>query len=58
MVWNINLSLQTNINILKNSSNKSLKAYGVVGHSNLNHVHSILVTLIIIKFPMISVVPK
>ena len=31
--------------------------YQARGHSNPNHVHSTLVTLIIIKFPMISEVP-
>ena len=32
--------------------------YYVGGHSNPNHVHSTLVTLIFITFPMISEVPK
>ena len=32
--------------------------YQAGGHSNPNHVHSTLVTLIIIKFPMIGEVPK
>ena len=32
--------------------------YQAGGHSNPNHVHFTLVTLSIIKFPMISEVPK
>ena len=32
--------------------------YWAGGHSHSNHVHSTLVTLIIIKFPIISELPK